>query len=193
MAKCPLARNIVLSSAGSLSYTTPLTVEKMKDKHDELVKAVRNAFRKTNSNSVRTVELEEMKLCLTLIQEDSTYSVCGVPDLSYILYGKELDDLILVVEATLSPSIEHLVEGEMLFYSIAAHGHYGCRVAGLIVNLEHVYLVIPKKDITLSLRRLFKNVSYQKAVEQAEMNRKRHPWICSLCDLKHLCPLGSEA
>ncbi|WP_342821523.1 hypothetical protein [Desulfurococcus sp.] len=192
MAKCYLARNIVLSSAGSLSYTTPHTVEKMKSDHDELVKIVRNALIEIFSKHVKGLELEKMKLCLTLMLKDSSYMVCGVPDLAYLLYGVELDDLILLVEVTLSPSIRHLVYGEMLFYSIAAHAYYGCKVAGLIVNLSHVYLILFRENTAKLLRKTFSRKEYEKAVELSESMRAKHPWICSLCDLKHICPLGSE-
>ncbi|MEM4036037.1 MAG: hypothetical protein QXU97_05465 [Fervidicoccaceae archaeon] len=194
MAKCPLAKNIVLSSAGSLSYTTPHTVEEMKGKHDELVKVLRNALGNAFfSKRVKALELERMKLCLTLTLKDSTYTVCGVPDLMYLLYGTELDDLILVVEATLSPSTRHLIYGEMLFYSIAAYIYYGCRVVGLVVNPRHVYLVSFRENAVNRFRRLFSRLKHEKAVELSENRRAEHPWICSLCDLKHSCPLGSEA
>ena len=194
MAKCPLAKNIVLSSAGLLSYTTPHTVEKVKDRHDELVKAVGNALRNAFfSKRVKALELEQMKLCLTLTLKDSTYTVCGVPDLMYLLYGTELGDLILVVEATLSPSTRHLIYGEMLFYSIAAYIYYGCRVVGLVVNPRHIYLVSFRENAVNRFRRLFSRLEHEKAVELSENMRTEHPWICSLCDLRHSCPLGSEA
>jgi len=202
MAKCPLARNIMLSSKGSLSYTTPLTVGGLKRKHYEFLKSVDEALKNilapgvVSMSIVKGFKLEPVEeLCVYVNKGDRCYRVCGKPDLMYILYGEKLGrPLALVIEVTLSPVVKHLIRGEMLFYSIASYLSYGCDIVGLVVSRKHFNLVLFKEKALKSFEKLFKGpLEYEEAIKVAEDKRSKHPWMCSLCDLKHMCPLGVEA
>ncbi|MEM4620406.1 MAG: hypothetical protein QW607_09360 [Desulfurococcaceae archaeon] len=215
IAKCPLAKTILLSSSGSQFYTTPSTVNKLKRKHDSFLEIVNKSLASVfTKHGIKYLRIDETKLCLDVSLGEINYIVCGFPDVLYITYIENMNTpLITVVEATLSPAVKHIIRGEMVFYAIASHIHYGCRVTGLIVNPRYTYLVVfkknsdhgekaggggrgkalSKKDSVESFRKLFlisDNVDYFRIVERAEELRNKHPWICSLCDLIHMCPLG---
>lgn len=196
MAKCPLARNIVLSTGGSLSYTTPLTVNKLESKHNEFLELFEKAMRSALSKvKIGWFEIDAENLCFTISAKGKCYSICGRPDLSYVLYGEQMGGgaLALVGEVTLSPSIKHMVLGELAFYTISFYVHYGCCVAGFIANPKSVQLMMPKLGISNFVKHVFvRKIDYEKALEIAEREREKYPWMCSLCDLKHLCIIGRE-
>uniref|UniRef100_A0A7J3PM97 Uncharacterized protein n=1 Tax=Staphylothermus marinus TaxID=2280 RepID=A0A7J3PM97_STAMA len=215
IAKCPLAKTLILASSGSQFYTTPLTVNKLKIKHDSFLEIVeKNLAFVLAKHEIKYLRIDETKLCLDLSLGENNYNVCGVPDTLYVTFLKNVNTpLIIVVEATLSPVVKHIIRGEMIFYSLASHIHYGCRVTGLIVNPSSIYLIVFKKDLVHgeeerkgrggkavsrrdfieSFKELFLtsvDADYYRIVERAEKLRNKHPWICSLCDLIHMCPLG---
>lgn len=206
MAKCPLARCLVLTHGGAFTYTTPLTVQALRETHDEFLKQVIDVFKGVLLNSrVKWIEVDnrgnigpgERKLCLTIFtgsgDRGESYSICGAVDRSYILFGKDFNSITaLVLETTLSKSVDHFIRGELLFYILAYYVNYGLDTIGILVNPQYVYLVIPKRGVLGDFKKLFKKPDYEKAVERAEEKRSRRPWICNLCDLKHICPLGIE-
>lgn len=199
MAKCPLAKNIILSSGGAISYVTPLTVEKLRDSHNELMKYVNENIRVFLQRHFSRIELKSREVCLTLtIDGEDKYVVCGRPDITYFVYEGVIGPYILVVEVTLSPSIDHMVRGELIFYIMGYYMLYGIPTVGLIIGVNSIRLIVPKptallnNSVPMLLRRLFSKSSYEDALKKAEDKRGKSPWICSLCDLKHLCPLGGE-
>ena len=194
MALCPLARSIVLSSGGALSYTTPPTVEKLRERHDEFVEVAREAIASSlRAHHLSYLELRPENGCLTL-RLDRDYAVCGRPDMVYLVYGEGVGPVVLVCEITLSPSVEHMVRGELLFYIIEHHVRYGTDVVGLLVGTRLIELAVPGsgEGVSALLRRLFTKPDHHRAIRKAESERVGRPWMCSLCDLKHLCPLGGE-
>ncbi|MEM1631810.1 MAG: hypothetical protein QXJ59_07065 [Thermofilaceae archaeon] len=195
MAMCPLAKSIILSSGGAFTYATPPTVEKLKDAHDALVKSVAGAVERALSGRFSYLKLEPSNGCLTLRLERH-YVICGRPDLVYLVRGRGSGFFALVVDATLSPSVRHKVQGEMVFYIMECFMRYGIATVGLIVGTKLLVLAAPvfstEGGVPAMLRNLFKKPEYGSALREAERRRARKPWMCSFCDLKHLCPLGGE-
>lgn len=197
MALCPLAKNIMLDSGGAMSYVTPPTLEKLRDKHDVFAEDVEDSVSELLREHFHIIKLGQQKLCLSF-DLGKEYLVCGQPDFSYFIYEERAPEesrtspLILVGEVTCSPSIEHIVRGELIFYMMAYYVRYGIPTVGLVIGKKSVKLVIPKLRMHDDLKKLFTEVSYESSVTKAEKKRFEKPWMCSFCDLKHLCPLGRE-
>ncbi len=195
MAKCPLAKNIVLTSGCAISYATPFTLEELRNKHDAFAKEVNNYVGRLLETSFNLVKLNPQKLCLSFnFNSSEKYIVCGQPDLVYFIYRKKFktSPFILVSEVTLSPSIRHMARGELLFYMMAYYMHYGVPAVGLVVGKKSVEYILPKLKMYRQLKKLFTKKNYKYVIREIEKRRRKKPWMCSLCDLKHLCPLGGE-
>lgn len=201
MAKCPIARNIVLDRGGSITYTTPNFVSRTAEWHDVLKDAVVEVL----MDFALPIDVEKFSVEVNV---GARYMVNGRPDFLMWISGRKLKErhLMLAGEVTLMPTVRHLIYGEMLFYMLSCYINYGSDVACLLVNPGSLYLLIPKiPESSLALRRyferesvpalllrLFRRVDEEQAIEVAEGLRKKRPWICSLCDLRSLCPISGE-
>ncbi|MEM4545370.1 MAG: hypothetical protein QW328_01165 [Nitrososphaerota archaeon] len=213
MAKCPIARNIVLTSGGGMSYTTPVFVSKLANKHDDLKNIAVDAFEEV-LKSYPTTDVMYMELApeetTVIINADSTnkYVVSGRPDVLMWITGESLEQrhLVLACELTLMSAIRHLIYGEMTFYITSLYINYGFDVAGLLINPKYIYLILPKiptdraklkeyfkkEGVPILLLKLFRQIDEERAAKYAEELRNKKPWICALCDLRNLCPISGE-
>jgi hypothetical protein len=208
MAKCPVAKNIILAQGGALSYTTPNTVPNLLEKHNILRRIVVENF--SNIDTVPLI-LENEKVHETVIEisnKKCKYFISGRPDFLALIISKELAwrPLMLIGEVTLMPTVKHLIYGEILFYILSHYIKYGVDVAGLLISSNALHLVLPKvpekkndlkryfegESIPALLKKLFRSIRDEDAIEAAEKLRSRKPWICSLCDLRNICPISGE-
>lgn len=192
MSKCPVLKHILLTNKGLINYATPLGVDKTKDKHDKLVKTVRKVF---NMVVEDYLFIEPKDLCLEVYIKDKVFNVCGRPDLTWLLIKQICNNALIGVvgEVTLSKAIKHVVKGEMVFYITSFYIHYGVWTVGLVVSRGKVNLLIPKPNVTRRFNTMFRNrEDLEASMRRVEELRRRKPWICCLCDLKHVCPMGVE-
>jgi hypothetical protein len=212
MRLCPI-RRALLSSGRLLEYTTSYAVPESKRAHGEMLSELEDAFEEVvmGHDEVSLLgKLPDREYCLsfTTRARGRVVQVCGRPDAVYFLRLRccnELqcrDEVNLIIEATLSPSVRHVVCGEMLFYLLAVNMYYGIKVAALLATPRRIYLLAPalvslhnvKYSVAWSLAKLITGPSElsERVVEKAEELREKKPWACNLCDIKHVCPLGYE-
>jgi len=200
MAKCPIARNIILDRGGSITYTTPNFVSKTAEWHDALKDAVIEVL----GGLVHPIIMDVKETSIE-VNVGVRHIVSGRPDFLMWIPSSERS-LMLAGEVTLMSTVRHLIYGEMLFYILSCYINYGSDVAGFLVSPRSLYLLIPKipesdrdlrryferESAPSLLLRLFRRVDEERAIEVAEELRKKKPWICSLCDLRSLCPISGE-
>lgn len=191
IAKCSLTRYLLLETHGSLNYITPPSVEKAKTKHDHLVNIFIDILKKEPEI---TLMEKTPKLCLLVkINQQNRFRICGIPDSIGLIYRKNLaSQFMLVIEISTSPTVKHIIRGELLFYIIASYMHYGIPVVGLLLNREYIHLVIPHLNSAKQLINLLRERDLEKELENAKNIATKTPWKCNLCDLKHICPVGAE-
>lgn len=156
MDKYPLTRTVILSSKGTISYTTPPIVGKVKGWHGMLIKIIDDTIKGyLIHSSFKGIKLEAKNVCLTLKLKGEEYIVCGRPDIAYFIYGFYGKTLVIVGDVALSPSVKHMVLGELAFHIFSYHLLYGTATVGLIVSPKSVGLIVPKLNMYKLLKKFF--------------------------------------
>ena len=192
MAKCPLARYLIIENCTPENFSTPKTAQELKELHDKALQETLNSLRQYLEGRFKIIYESSNKDIFeaTIITEEKRFCISGKPDLYYILSYKN-KFFTLIGDITLNDTTSHL-DKEIEAYMILSYLETSLPTFGLLVYNRGIKLYkLTPKTATKLVTFFQRKISLEKTIQQAQAKFKKKPWICNLCDLQNICPLRS--